>query len=268
MPETAKHPFHGVVLMLFALFFFAALDATAKHLVQTFALPLLVWARFTFHCLLMVVFLAPSMRFRLLATKRPLIQVTRALLLLGVSLLALAAFRLMPLAETTAIMYTTPLLVVLLSGPLLGEKVGLARWITVASGFAGALLIARPGGALSGAGILFSLAAALCYSIYQIQTRQLSSTETTFTMPSLLEALLIAFLGICGGSGHFLQTRAFRHAPASTLSPLMYAQLIWATLLGWQVFGQLPDGLSIVGMLIIAASGLSIALSERRRTMA
>lgn len=288
MPEAEQRPFHGVVLILFALFFFAALDATAKHLVHTFALPLLVWARFTFHCLLMVVFLAPSMRLKLLATKRPVIQVMRALLLLGVSLLALAAFRLMPLAETTAIMYVTPLLVVLLSGPLLGEKVSLPRWISVAAGFAGALLIARPGGALSGPGILFALAAALCYAVYQIQTRQLSSTESTFTMlfytaltgtvvmslalpwfwagpmPSPIDALLIASLGISGGAGHFLLTRAFRHAPASTLSPLMYAQLIWATLLGWQVFGQLPDGLSIVGMLVIAASGLFIALSERR----
>lgn len=288
MPEPAKHPFHGVLLMLLALFFFAALDATAKHLVLTFALPLLVWARFTLHCLLMVVFLAPSMRLKLLATKRPLIQVVRALLLLGVSLFALAALRLMPLAETTAILYVTPLLVVLFSGPFLGEKVSLLRWVSVATGFAGALLIARPGGALSGPGILFSLAAALCYSVYQIQTRQLSSTESTVTMlfytaltgtvamslalpwfwsgpmPSPLEALLIASLGVFGGAGHFLLTRAFRHTPASTLSPLMYVQLIWATLLGWQLFDQLPDRLSILGMLAIAGSGLSIALSERR----
>ena len=292
MPEAARHPFHGVLLMLLALFFFAALDATAKHLVLTFALPLLVWARFTLHCLLMVVFLAPSMRGKLLATKRPLIQVIRALLLLGVSLFALAALRLMPLAETTAILYVTPLLVVLLSGPFLGERVSLRRWASVATGFAGALLIARPGGALSGLGILFSLAAALCYSVYQIQTRQLSSTESAVTMlfytaltgtvamslalpwfwsgpmPSPEQALLIASLGISGGAGHFLLTRAFRHTPASTLSPLMYVQLIWATLLGWQLFGQLPDRLSILGMLAIAGSGLSIALSESRRVTA
>ncbi len=292
MPEAAKHPFHGVLLMLLALFFFAALDATAKHLVLTFALPLLVWARFTLHCLLMVVFLAPSMRGKLLATKRPLIQVIRALLLLGVSLFALAALRLMPLAETTAILYVTPLLVVLLSGPFLGERVSLRRWASVATGFAGALLIARPGGALSGLGILFSLAAALCYSVYQIQTRQLSSTESAVTMlfytaltgtvamslalpwfwsgpmPSPEQALLIASLGISGGAGHFLLTRAFRHTPASTLSPLMYVQLIWATLLGWQLFGQFPDRLSILGMLAIAGSGLSIALSESRRVTA
>ncbi len=288
MPETVKHPFYGVLLMLLALFFFAALDATSKHLLLTFALPLLVWARFTLHCLLMVVFLAPSMRSKLLATQRPLIQVVRALLLLGVSLFALAALRLMPLAETTAILYVTPLLVVLLSGPFLGEKVSVLRWVSVATGFAGALLIARPGGALSGLGILFSLAAALCYSVYQIQTRQLSTTESAVTMlfytaltgtvamslalpwfwsgpvPSPLEALLIASLGIFGGTGHYLLTRAFRHTPASTLSPLMYVQLIWATLLGWQIFGQLPDHLSILGMLAIAGSGLSIAVSDRR----
>ena len=278
--------------MLFALFFFAALDATAKHLAQTFALPLLVWARYTFHCLLMVVFLAPSMRLKLVTTQRPKIQVVRALMLVAVSLLSLAAFRIMPLAETTAILLVTPLIVALLAARFLGEKVGLRRWLTILVGFGGALLIARPGGALTITGILFSLGAALCYAIYQVQTRQLSATENTFTMlfytaitgtvvmsmslpwfwagplPSATEALLIASLGICGGTGHFLVTRAFRHAPASTLSPLTYAQLLWATLLGWQVFGQLPDTWSILGMLVIAGSGLSIALAERRAQQA
>ena len=288
MPEAERHPLYGVVLILFALFFFAALDATAKHLAQTFALPLLVWARYTFHCLLMVIFLAPSMRLKLVKTGKPYTQVFRALMLVGVSLLSLAAFRLMPLAETTAILFVTPLFVALLSGPILGEKVGLKRWLAVLVGFIGALLVARPGGAMTGLGLVFALAAALCYSIYQIQTRQLSASENTFTMlfytaltgtvvltlalpwfwrgpwPSPLEALQIASLGVYGGTGHYLLTRAFRHAPASTLSPMMYAQLIWATLLGWLVFGQLPDGVSMFGMAVIAGSGLSIALMERR----
>ena len=287
MPEAEGHPLQGVILMLFALFFFALLDAAAKHLAQTFALPLLVWARYTFHCLLMVVFLAPSLRLRLVVTRKPVIQVVRALLLVAVSLLSLAAFRTMPLAETTAILLVTPLMVALLAARFLGEKVGLKRWLTIVVGFAGAMLIARPGGALTLNGILLSLGAALCYALYQVLTRQLSATENTFTMlfytaltgtvvmslslpwfwsgplPSGGEALLIASLGICGGTGHFLVTRAFRHAPASTLSPLTYAQLLWATLLGWQVFGQLPDAWSILGMMIIAASGLSIALAER-----
>ena len=289
MPESQQHPVRGILLILSALFFFAALDATSKHLSQKFAVPLLVWARYTLHCLLMIVFLAPSMRLRLVATRRPLIQVTRALMLVGTTGFVMAALRLMPLAETTAMVFITPLLVTLMAGPWLGEKIGLRRWLAVIAGFAGALLIARPGGALAGPGILLALAAAACYGVYQIQTRQLSSTEGTFTMlfytalvgtvvmtlglpwywdgptATPFEGLLIASMGIWGGTGHYLLTRAFRHAPATTLTTFMYAQLIWATLLGWQVFDQLPDHWSVLGMAVIAGSGLAVALSERKK---
>jgi len=154
-------------------------------------------------------------------------------------------------------------------------------------GFGGALLVARPGGALSLDGVLFMAVAAGCYAVYQIQTRRLSATENTVTMlfytalvgtvsmslaaplywsgpmPDTLQALTLASLGIFGGTGHLLLTRAFHHAPASVLSPFLYAQLIWATLLGWVFFDQLPDGISILGMAIIAISSASIALSER-----
>jgi drug/metabolite transporter (DMT)-like permease len=138
-------------------------------------------------------------------------------------------------------------------------------------------------------GIILMSLAAICYAIYQVQTRQMSMTENTVTMlfytalvgtvsmtlaaplywggpmPDAWQALSIASLGIYGGTGHLLMTRAFRHAPASTLSPFLYAQLIWATLLGWMFYSQLPDLLSTVGMAVIAASSLSIALSERFR---
>jgi drug/metabolite transporter (DMT)-like permease len=136
-----------------------------------------------------------------------------------------------------------------------------------------------------------SLAAA-CYAIYQIQTRQLSPTENTVTMlfytalvgtvsmtlaaplywggpmPDWTDAALIASLGIYGGTGHLLLTRAFRYAAASFLSPFLYAQLIWATLLGGMFYDHLPDLLSIAGMAVIAISSLSIALSERFRQAA
>ncbi|TRZ63875.1 MAG: DMT family transporter [Rhodocyclaceae bacterium] len=289
MPESQQHPVRGILLILSALFFFAALDATSKHLSQKFAVPLLVWARYTLHCLLMILFLAPSMRLRLVATQRPLVQVTRALMLVGTTGFLMGALRLMPLAETTAILFVTPLLVTLMAGPWLGEKIGVRRWLAVIAGFAGALLIARPGGALAGPGILLALAGAVCYGVYQIQTRQLSTTEGTFTMlfytalvgtvvmtlglpwywdgpePTPFEALLIASMGIYGGTGHYLMTRAFRHAPATTLTTFMYAQLIWATLLGWQVFDHLPDRWAILGMTIIAGSGLAVAITERHK---
>lgn len=287
MPEP--RPLRGVALMLAALVFFSILDATAKHLSQTYAVPLLVWARYAGHFLLMLVFLAPAMRWKLVATRRPGRQVLRAVLLVGVTGLVMAAFRTMPLAETTAIVFVTPLLVALLAGPLLGEKVAATAWLAVAAGLAGMLLIARPGGQLSMPGIALALGAAVCYAFYQIQTRQLAATEDTTTMlfytalvgtaamslglpwfwggplPGVVDTLLIASLGIWGGTGHWLLTRAFRHAPASTLSPFIYTQLIWASLLGWRVFGQLPDGPAVAGMAIIAGGGLLLAWSNRRQ---
>jgi drug/metabolite transporter (DMT)-like permease len=289
MPER---PLRGIALILASLFLFALLDATSKHLSQTYSVPLLVWARYTFHFLMMLLFLAPSMRWKLVATQRPVLQAVRGGLLVAVTGFAMAAFRIMPLAETTALLFITPLFVALMAGPLLGERVGRRRWLAVGAGFVGTLLIARPGSSLSLAGIALTLAAAGCYSLYQIQTRMLSPTENTFTMlfytalmgtfvmtlglpwfwsgplPSPIDALMIASLGLYGGTGHFMLIRAFRHAAASTLSTFQYSQLIWATLLGWLVYDQLPDALSLVGMTIVAGSGLAVALAESQRISA
>ena len=280
-------PFIGILLMLGAGLCFAALDATSKHLTQTFSVPMLVWARYTVHFVLMVIFLAPSMRARLIATRRPVALIARALMLVGTTGFAMAGISIMPLAESTAFLFVTPMIVVLLASWLLKESVSRGRWIAIAAGFAGALLIARPGGALSVQGIILMSLAAGCYSIYQVQTRQMSLTENTVTMlfytalvgtvsmslaaplfwggpmPDAWQGLGIASLGIYGGTGHLLMTRAFRHAPASTLSPFLYAQLVWAMLLGWMFYDHLPDLLSVTGMAVIAGSSLSIALSER-----
>jgi drug/metabolite transporter (DMT)-like permease len=285
---AGRHPLRGVLQMLAAVLCFALLDATAKHLSQKFPVPMLVWARYTLHFLLMLLFLAPSMRWKLVATRRPVMQVVRALMLVGVTGFAMAAFRHLPLAETTALLFITPLIVALMAGPFLGEKLRPLHWGASIFGFGGALLIARPDGVLNATGLVLVIAAALCYSIYQIQTRQLSPTENTLTMlfytalvgtlgmtlaaplywggplPDWREALMIASLGIYGGTGHFLLISAFRHAPATTLSPLLYVQLIWATLLGWLVFGHWPDGMTLTGMAIIAASSASLALTQRR----
>ena len=288
MLDRPQHPLRGVVLFLAAVFLFAALDATAKYMNAFFAVPLLVWARYLVHFVIMLVFMAPGMGREIIATRRPWLMSFRALMLVGVTLLAQLALKTLPLAETTALVFITPLLVALLAGPLLGEQVRRSTWLITLVGFAGVLLIARPGGALFGAGVAYALGAALCYAIYQILTRKLAATEHpnrllfytaligTLSMsltlpaywdgqiPTLTQGLLIVSLGLYGGIGHFMLIRAFREAPASTLSPLLYIQLIWATLLGWWVFDQLPDLLAIVGMLIIGASGLSLAIRSRR----
>ena len=286
MPE--QRPRQGILLMLAALLLFSCLDATAKHLSYTYAIPLLVWARYTLHCLLMVIFLAPSMRRRLVATGRPVAQIVRGLMLVGTTGFAMGSFRLLPLAEATAIIYVTPLAVSLLAGPILGERVGALRWAAVAAGFGGMLLVARPGGDLAAGGIAFALAAAACNTVYQLQTRLYSATENTITMlfytalvgavamtlalprywggplPTLHDAQLIATLGLYGGAGHYLLIRAFRVTPASTLAPFQYSQLIWAILLGWLVFGDLPDGRTAIGMAVIAGSGLAVVMAGAR----
>lgn len=288
MPET--RPLTGVALMLAALLCFALLDATSKHLSQTYSVPLLVWARYTLHFLIMLLVLAPSMRMKLIATRRPVAQVVRGTLLVAVTGFAMAAFRVMPLAEATALLFVAPLFVVLMAGPVLGERAGPLRWLAVLVGFGGTLLIARPGGDLSPLGTAFALTGAACYSVYQIMTRRLSPTENTVTMlfytalmgtlvmtlglpwfwggpmPTPLDALMIASLGLYGGTGHFLLISAFRHASASTLSPFQYSQLIWATLLGWTLYDQLPDLLSFLGMAVVVGSGMLVVFAERRRS--
>ena len=289
MPEARRKVGFAVLLMLGATLCFAALDATSKHLSKTYPIPMMVWGRYTFHCLMMVIFLAPSMRLQLVATSRPIAQITRALLLVGTTGFSMVGFSLMPLAESTAFLFITPLVVVILSHWLLKESITAGHWMAVIAGFCGALLIARPGGALSLHGIFWMSLAAACYAFYQVQTRQLSPTENTVTMlfytalvgtvsmtlaaplywggpmPDWIDAALIASLGIYGGTGHLMLTRAFRYAAASFLSPFLYAQLIWAMVLGWLFYDHLPDLLSIAGMAVIAVSSLSIALSERFR---
>lgn len=287
--SAEQRPLRGMLLLLGSLFFFAALDATAKYLAQRYSVPLLVWARYLVHCLLMAVFLGPHQGRRLVATGRPRRQIVRGLLLVGCTGFGIAALARMPLAETTAVAFTAPLMVALLAGPWLGERLSAGRWLAVLAGFGGVLLIARPGGAVTVDGIALALLAAACYAAYQILTRQLAATEGTVTLVfytalvgtvamSLAlpffwrdiaqvapgDAWLIAALGVLGGSGHFLLTRAFRHAPASTLSPFIYVQLVWATMLGAAVFGQWPDWVSAFGMAAIVTCGLWLAVDARR----
>ncbi len=292
MTNAPPRLLHGVFLLLGALFFFVLLDATAKYLSRTYPVPMLVWARYIGHFLLMLIFLAPSMRRRLISTTRPGRQIVRAFCLLGTTFFGMAALSRMPLAETTAIVFAAPLLVTLMARPFLGERIGQLRWGAVVIGFIGVLLIARPGNGLVLEGIVLAFCAALTYAVYQVLTRQLSPTENPVTMlfytaligtcamsltlpwnwggplPGPVDAVLIMLLGVFGGTGHFLLTRAFREAPASVLSPILYVQLVWAMLVGWLAFDHVPDGIALGGILTIAFAGVLIALDSRRRPVA
>jgi drug/metabolite transporter (DMT)-like permease len=282
------HPLKGALLCIGALALFACMDATTKYLVQGHAVPLIVGIRYFGNLLLMTLLLAPTHGRQLVRTQRTSLVLLRALCLAAASLLIALALQRMPVAETTAITFLAPILLVGVAGPLLGERTGWIGWIATLAGFAGVMIIVRPGSGLVASGVILVLCAVVANLGYQLLSRVLASTESTFALlfytaltgtvlyglalpwfiedrpPSLFEALLMLSLGVYGGLGHFMFTAAFRYAPASLLAPLNYLQLLWAGLLGWLVFGHVPDTVSLAGMAIVTASGVLVALKTRR----
>lgn len=277
------------MLMLAALFCFAVLDTTGKYLSQRYPVGVLVWTRYLVPAIVLGAVLYPRMGRDLVVTARWRLQIVRAALLAGVSFLIMGGLRTIPMAEGTSLFFVTPLIVTLLAGPILGERVTPAHWLLALFGFSGVLLIARPDGDLPLGPVLMLLAGSLLYALYQLATRKLAPTERPLTtlfyttligaglssialpasahsdMPGWGDALLVLSLGVSGMAGHFLLIRAMAFAPASTLSPLIYVQLVWATLMGWAVFGDLPDASATGGAAIIVVSGLLSAWLAHRR---
>jgi drug/metabolite transporter (DMT)-like permease len=223
----------------------------------------------------------------LLRTTNLRLQVVRGVVLAASSLLFLSALRLMPLAEAAAIAFMTPIIIAVLAGPVLAERVERRTWIALAGGFIGVLLIVRPGGGLFAPAALLPLASAFMMALYQMMTSKLAGRDaalTTLFYPALIGTVLVplifpgelmlpkqalhgalfVLIGVLGGLGHFLLIRAHDYAPSSVLSPFMYAQLLTALFLGWLVFRQLPDAIAFAGMAAIAASGLLLILGHRR----
>ncbi len=285
-PGVQEAPGRGILWMLLTGICFVAMDSLAKHLTQSYPIAQVVWARYAFHFQLLALVLGPRLR-RTMHTRRLGLQCLRSLLLLGATSLFFAALSFIPLADATAIMFVAPIVVTALAMPLLGERVGPHRWASVVVGFLGALVIIRPGTEAMDPAALLALCAASCYALYQIATRRLSATEvplTTLAYTALIGVLatsaLMPFLwlppapmhwfamiglGLLGGIGHFALIKAFQFAPAATVTPFGYSNLIWAVLFGYLIFGDLPDGWTVSGALVIAGSGLYIAHRERMR---
>lgn len=266
---------------------FACLDSTAKYLNHHMDTLQVVWARYAGGLALALILFNPVSRPTLMKTARPWMQIVRSILLLGSTLLNFFALRWLQLDQTTSILFATPFLVALLSGPILGEWVGWRRWIAIGVGFAGVLLVTRPGfGGIHPAALL-SVASLGCYAFYIIMTRVLArsdSSETTlfysnlvgavsmsFVVPfvwstpgSLLLVVLMLALGALGSIGHYLLIIGHRLAPPVVLAPFMYTQLIWVIALGYLIFGDLPNNWTLAGAAIVVASGLYLLHRERR----
>jgi drug/metabolite transporter (DMT)-like permease len=277
----------GIALMAGACACFACLDASAKYLnVQMDTLEV-VWARYTSAFLLALIVSNPVTRPGVMTTQRPLLQIGRSALMLASTILNVFALRYLQLDEALSILFSTPFLIAVLSGPMLGEWIGWRRWTAIGIGFVGVLVVVRPGlGGIHPAGLL-TLAGAFCYAVYSITTRMLARTdsnETTlfysnlvgvlamlpvlpfvWTAPkSILIVVLMVGLGLFGGLGHYLLIAAHRLAPASLLAPFIYTQLIWVIIFGYLVFAHTPTAWTLAGSTIVIASGLYVLYRERK----
>jgi drug/metabolite transporter (DMT)-like permease len=278
----------GIALMCCAVASFSCLDATGKYLNHHMATTQVVWARYFFASFLTFLFSNPIKHRGLMRTSRPFMQTGRSALLLLSTVLNLFALRWLQLDEALSIIFATPFLVAVLCVPLLGEHVGWRRWTAIIVGFCGVLVVARPGfGGLHPAALL-SLGGTVCYAFYVISTRVLSRTDSnettqfytnlvgavgmTLIVPfvwappdSILVAVLMVLIGGLGGGGHYLLIWAHRLAPASTLAPFIYTQMVWTTTLGFLVFGDVPHRWTVVGGVIVISSGLYLLHREAVR---
>ena len=279
-------PALGIILMIFALFVLASMDAVAKHLTETLAAPQILAVRFwiflTFSSLI-----ASRRGLRQAAhSKNPRLQIVRTLVLVVEMTMFLVAFSFLPLAEVHAIAAVSPLIVMALAAIFLGERIGPRRWTAVAVGFLGVMLIIRPGAGVFDPISLLALAGAFGWATYQVLLRAVAridqpDTTTLYTAgigvicftiaapffwksPSLETWGWLAAVGILGSVGHFLLPAAFKFAPASTLQPFAYTMPVWAVFLGWAVFNHIPDFWTLAGGSIVICSGLFALWRERK----
>lgn len=293
MTADAPDPRHSdalraLLLMCVGVTMFPFLNTGIKLLTPHYSVIEIVWARFTGHFLTMIAVFLPSAGWRVFRANRPAIQITRSFLLLGSTVFSVSGIGYVPLATASAIGFSSPIIVTALSVPLLGESVGPRRWSAVLVGFVGVLIVVRPGAGQLTSATLLLLCAAACYALYQVATRRSSqhdSPETGIIYAALvgtvatslivpfdfelphrwLDAAIMASLGVFGGVGHYFVIRAFRLGPAALIAPLGYLELVGTTTLGFLVFNNFPDAWTWVGAGLIVASGVYIALRERRR---
>ena len=276
MSDTTR----GILWIILATTIFTGTNVFAKKLGQDHDVVQVVWARYSFHFLFLLIMLRQRI-VGVLKTNHLKLQLGRSTLLLISSAFYFLGFTFLPLAESAAIINVTPILVTILSVPLLGERVGKHCWFGVVAGFCGALIIIRPGMEGFSPAMLLPLCAALSYSFYQIATRYVSHADAPmtsitytaviglvigslavpffWTTPDLTGWLMMAGIGLTGGLGHYAMIRAYSIAEASVVSPFSYAVLLWMIVVGYILFDDLPDLWTFIGAAFIVGSGLYIS---------
>ena len=275
-----------IILFILSGLCFSTVDAIAKILVQDTNLIAVVWSRFFGQLLLAAPIAWYFLGKDFWRTKNLRLQLFRSCLLVATAALFFAGLNWLPLAEASSITFSAPIWVAILSGPILGERVGPKDWFVAGLGFLGILFIARPGSAIFHIAALLLVLMAFLNAIFQLSTRKLveDSAYTTFfysgivglviaslllpfadpipTLPTY-EYVLFGLIGFLGGFAHLLVVLAFYKMRPYKLTPLVFLQLIWAVGYGYLIFGELPDGLSVLGMVLIASSGIWLIWNHR-----
>lgn len=275
----------GAAYALAATVCFVCMDTLAKYGGQFLSVPMLVWGRYSFHLIFLLCLIPFVGLANVVVTGQPRRHLLRGLCLALATGFAYTAVQFVPLVDLYAVAFTVPLMVTVLSIPVLGEKVGLRRWVAVFVGLLGVLVVVRPGLVEFNIGLVLAFAMAIVFSLYQILTRGADRVDGPFvglfyaatigtlaaslvvpfawTTPSLREWVFLMLLGMFGALGHLMLIMALRNAPASFVSPFTYAQIIWATIIGILVFNDLPDPYTLLGAAIVIAAGIFVIWRER-----
>ncbi|WP_353170739.1 DMT family transporter [Paracandidimonas soli] len=289
------HPLLGILLLLASTWSLSALDTAGKWVMGLgVSLLFMCWVRYIVHLVLVLSLVIPSKGLKTLRSVHLPNQILRGLLMLMATMSFFMTLSRLPQAEATSINFLAPLIMLATAPWLLKEPMRLSRWLAAGIGFAGVLLIIRPNGGLDPIGVAFGLLTACLFAGQFIATRRVAADNpfTTlvwsglvgticltavlpFSLPAALPALqaftplqwmILLSTGVFGALGHLLQIQAYRHSPASMLSPFLYLQIVAATTYGWLVWRQIPDAVTWAGICIVCLSGMGIAAHEWRQS--
>jgi drug/metabolite transporter (DMT)-like permease len=285
--DSARNRLTGIGLVSSTYILFSLLDCSAKWLVGSMPVIMVVWLRFVTHVMIAGAVLFPLRGKSLLKTDHLRLHVVRGLMFVAMTGINFWALQYLQLTVTGSIFFTVPILIALISASILGERLDWGRWAAILAGFAGVLVIVRPGSAEFHPAMIASVVNAVLYAIFMLLTRRLAaydSPETIQYLPAVVAAVLltpfaiaawewpagwlewtvVCLLGVLGATGHQLLALAHRYAPASVLAPFLYQQVIYMALFGYLVFGDVPSPAVWLGAAIVIGSGLYLFSRERK----
>jgi drug/metabolite transporter (DMT)-like permease len=282
-PSVLHRPLLGILFMCLAASLFPVMNGLAKLMSESYSSEQVVWARTVSHLIFVLVLFMPRAGLSMLKTRRPGVQFTRSCMLIGSTFLFFSAIKFVPIAQAASISFTAPLIVVILAGPMLGERITLSRVLAVVTGFVGVLVVIRPGAAVFQWASLLIVGSAFCFAVYQVLTRRVAGIDTpgtsvlysalvgsvvmSFVVPfawrtpaAWQDVALLGSLGVLGGLGHYCVARAMTYAPANFLSPFQYWQMVGSVAVGYYMFSEVPDAFTWMGAALIIAAGMYIGL--------